>query len=139
MRRKNRTGPEQVVVNFSAGGITGVEIVLGPRATHHADGRSQGGVERALPEGRLRALIGNIGVGDLAEGMNPGVGAAGAMDVDLMAAGQTGESFLQDVLHGAPAGLTLPTTESGAVVGQGQLKSHGARSSQLCRRICAAT
>jgi hypothetical protein len=63
-------------------------------------------------------FIGNIGMGHLAERVDAGVGAAGAVHVDFLAPGQTGQGFLQNVLHGASAGLALPTAEGGAIIGQ---------------------
>ena len=92
-----------------------------------------------MPEQCVASPVRHIGVRDLTQGMDTRVGAAGTLGTHAGAAREFGQGLLQHILHGSAARLALPTAEGGAVVSQRQLKSHGARSSQLCSKICAAT
>ena len=58
--------------------------------------------------------------GDLAEGVDAGVGASGALR-ERGFAGDAADGGLEFALDGALAGLDLPAAEIGAVVGEGEL------------------
>ena len=66
---------------------------------------------------------GEIGMGfemrDLAEGVDSGVGAAGAVDGDALL-GDFLEGVFEGALDGGDFGLELPAVEVGAVVGDGE-------------------
>ena len=57
--------------------------------------------------------------GDLAQRMDTGVGATGALEADFFAP-EFFERDLDGFLHGAFVGLALPTGEFGAAIGDGE-------------------
>src|SRR5208282_3238370 len=62
---------------------------------------------------------------DLRQRMDPGIGAAGAMHGDALAAEALGGGF-QDFLHRKPVSLALPADQAGAVIFERQLVAgHG--------------
>src|SRR3984957_8075331 len=62
---------------------------------------------------------------DLRQRVDPGIGAAGAVDGDALAAEALGGGF-QDFLHGKPVLLALPADQAGAVIFERQLVAgHG--------------
>jgi hypothetical protein len=83
-----------------------------------ADGMRQHGIHAALKFGG-----GEIGMGfemrDLAEGVDSGVGAAGAVDGDALLSDFL-EGVFEGALDGGDLGLELPAVEVGAVVGDGE-------------------
>ena len=75
-------------------------------------------------EGALQILGWNVApeskTGHLAERMNAGIGAAGALWEDGFA-GDLADGFGECALDGRKAGLNLPTVEVGAVVTESEL------------------
>ena len=58
--------------------------------------------------------------GDLGEGVDAGVGAAGALGKDALADGAV-DGVGEQALDGGEVGLDLPSAEGGAVVGESEL------------------
>ena len=90
---------------------------------------------------RLRASVWNgasVGVGALALGMNSRIRAPGSMDGHMSAAKLT-KRMLQGILDRPPARLALPSEKPAAIIGDREPQPHACESSQLWRRICAAT
>ena len=111
--------PEVIAVGFADGVEAGVEGWGGGGGGHDADFRGQVDIEGAEPCGGVHAAgIGDVEVGDLANGVDAGVGAAAAVDGDRLGEDGGGGGF-EDVLDGAAAGLGLPAAEGSAVVGDG--------------------
>ena len=77
------------------------------------------GVER-VAHGIGRPVAGEIDMGDLAERMDAGIGAPGALDRDRLA-GEGGDRLLDRLLHRAAVLLALPADIGAAVIFDGQL------------------
>ena len=125
---------DAVLVCFGAGGVAGVEGVGDAVGGEDADAGGEGAVECAEQVGG-RDVGGEGEAGNLAEGVDAGVGAAGALGEDVLVedgAQGGGESSLD----GREAGLDLPAVEAGAVVGQLELPvGHGFDSSMGAARL----
>jgi hypothetical protein len=67
-------------------------------------------------------LRGNIGVGDLSERMDAGVGAPGTMQPDPYSADNL-ESAFDVILHRVAARLALPAFEWRAIIGDEQFQA----------------
>jgi hypothetical protein len=64
----------------------------------------------------MAAFLRNIGMGHLAQGMRPGIGSPGAMDLSRLGTDGT-QGLLQTALHGSGPGLNLPTLKMSASIG----------------------
>src|SRR5580698_750222 len=93
-------------------------------ASHGSRFQNANGGGECPIEGELQIFRGNVGgefeAGYLAEGVDAGIGAAGALG-QWGFAGDAAEGGLQFSLDGGLTGLDLPAAEVGAVVGEGQL------------------
>ena len=76
-------------------------------------------------------------MGDLAEGMDAGIGAAGALDRDRLAR-EGGDRLLDRLLHRAAVLLPLPADKGAAVIFDGQLVARHLRRARSERRVQAA-
>ena len=65
-------------------------------------------------------------MGDLPERVHPGVRPSRAVDDRAAGNVESGEGRFQEILHRPAAGLTLPTAERPAVVGDPQTQAHRA-------------
>jgi hypothetical protein len=85
-----------------------------------ADGVREEGVEGAheLVGADGAGVVGPGDGGDLAQCVDAGVGAAGAVDLELGAFGEAAEGALELALDGVGLALDLPAVEGGAVVGE---------------------
>ncbi len=82
-----------------------MEVRGGGGGGHDADFRGQVDIEGTEPCGWVHAAgIGDVEVGDLAIGVDTGIGAAAALDGDWLGEDGGGGGF-EDVLDGAAAGL----------------------------------
>ena len=125
--------PDAVAVGFRLGLPAGVEIRADFLCGGDADCGREQGIQGALEfgggEGGLR-----FEMGDLAEGVDAGIGAACAVDEDFFLSDLAG-GFGDGALDGRLGGLDLPAVEGGAVVGDGEFEvahcevelSHGGR------------
>ena len=78
-------------------------------------------------------------MGDLAERVDAGIGAAGALDHDGLA-GEGGDRLLDRLLHGAAVLLALPADEGAAVIFDGELVAgHAADAGRAARGGRAGT
>jgi hypothetical protein len=75
---------------------------------------------QAAKDRRGIVCAGDLGAGDLAEGMNAGIGASGAMHGDG-AAFEARERLFKQPLDRFAVGLPLPSDEPRAVVGNREL------------------
>ena len=108
--------PDAVGVDFSGGAESCVEGARGFGAVEDAECGDQACVEGAGPLFEGQPVGGHVGVGNLAGGMDAGIGAPGAVDDDSVA-DEVGEGAFDGVLDGASVALALPAVEGGAVVG----------------------
>jgi len=123
-RGKDGEGAEFVGVGFFFGRKAGVEVSGDFLASHDANGGGKFGVESRNPvEGVHCEVVWSGEVGDLAEGVDAGVGAAGAVKADRFL-GDVRHGGFDTLLDGVGIGLDLPAAEVGAVVGDGKLKMH---------------
>ena len=120
-------GGEAVKVGFSGSGEAGVEVRGDFLGGEDADGGGEFGVEGGNPVVGVHGEVWWwVEVGDLAEGVDAGIGAAGAGESDfLVGFGDCGEGGFELVLDGVGVGLGLPTAVGGAVVGEGDFEAHG--------------
>ncbi len=111
--------PDQVAVGFSARIETGMERGRDEAAFHDANIARQIRVERALQD-RRGVEARRVEGGDLPERVDACVGAARALQADLLAP----KFFQRDLdafLHRALGGLPLPAGKIGAAIGNRQL------------------
>ena len=80
-----------------------------------------------------------VEVGDLADGVDAGVGAAAGVNAHLLGAGELPQRGFERLLHGAETGLRLPAVEVGAVVAEGEFEvTHKVNRSAATRRCRTA-
>ena len=110
----------------------------------HADVLGQLRVQRARQPSSARMREGDRGARDLAERVNAGIGAAGAMNRDRRPL-ESRERVFEQPLDRFAFGLTLPADEPRAVVREGEFQgahppeSRTRRSRKLyCRFVCFA-
>src|SRR5262249_46297952 len=111
---------DAIAVELAHGGVRGVK---GKRDLGEVD---EAAVFREAGADRVEGGHGRHGreredVSDLAGRVDAGVGAAGAEDVHLVAY-DAADGLFDGVLYGSLSGLSLPTLEGGAVVGEGELE-----------------
>jgi hypothetical protein len=109
-------GKDAVFVCFSPRAVAGVEVFGDSFDREDANARGQGVVEGTI---KIRRGDGD-GEGEgghLTEGVDAGVGAAGALRENSFAAHAL-DCLRQSALDSGEAGLDLPTVVGGAVVGQ---------------------
>lgn len=122
--REDGLETEVVGVGFGLGGKAGVKVVGHFFAFENTDGGREFGVERGNPvEWVHREVVGGVEVGDLAEGVDAGVGASGAVETDRFF-GDFPKGFFDEFLDGNAVGLNLPTGEGSAVIGDGEFEVH---------------
>lgn len=120
-------GADFIPVGLAGGGKAGVEGVGDLLGGEHADAGGEFGVECGDPvEGVHGEPGGGVEVGDLGEGVDAGIGAAGAVDAHGLL-GDFGGGGLEEILNGVAAGLGLPAVVRAAVVGEGELEAHGGK------------
>src|SRR5580698_1451310 len=117
-RKKDGAAGDAVFVRFGLSQPAGVESLADFLGGDDADGMRQHGIHAALKFGG-----GEIGmrfeVGDLAQGVDSPVGAAGAVNGHALL-GDFLEGVFEGALDGGDFGLELPAVEVGAVVGDGE-------------------
>src|SRR6266704_3696958 len=117
-RIHGRMIPDRVTILFAGGVETSVESRTGACSRNDPNVFRQPGIERQseLAGRRFPLLIRRFEVSDHAEGMNAGIGAAGAMETRM-----TGKKFregcLDLFLDTGPGLLHLPAFVTGAIVG----------------------
>ena len=122
--RKNGLEAEVVGVGLGFSGKAGVEIVGDFLAFKNANCGGEFRIERRNPvEGIHGEMIGGVEMRNLAESVDAGVGAAGAVKADGFL-GNFREGVFDELLNGFSIGLNLPTGERGAVVGDGEFEVH---------------
>ena len=107
-------GEDAVLVGLAAGAVAGVEFGRDGFDGEDADAGGEGAVEGAMEVGGGDGDGEGEG-GDLAEGVDAGVGAAGALGEDGFA-GDVVDGAGEGALDGGQAGLDLPAVEGGSVV-----------------------
>ena len=116
---------DPVEIGLGVGGIPGVKAVRHQPGLQHPDVPGQFGIEGQGQLGGGNPQLGLKAEGK-AQGMDPGVGAAAALDV-----GAKADHRLQSVLegggHALPVGLHLKAAVVGAVKGQCQQPGHRPR------------
>lgn len=101
-----------------------MEIIGHLFASHDADGGGEFGVEGGHPVERVHCeLRWRVKVRDLAERVDSGIGAAGALQLDGFF-GDLLERPQNEILHGIAAGLRLPSIERSAVVSDCNFEVH---------------
>ncbi len=101
-----------------------MELRRRARDTQDADFRREKVVQRALPGGDFQARRGHVGVSDLGQRVDAGIGAAAALHADLFMDG-FGEGRLEMILHRVLRRLALPAAEGPAIVGDEELEAEG--------------
>ena len=112
-------GEDAVLVGFAQGAVSGVEVVGDGFDGEDADAWGKGAVEGAMKVGRGDG-DGEREGRDLGEGVDPGVGAAGALGEDGFA-GNAVDGVGEGALDGGEVGLNLPSVVGGSVVGEDDL------------------
>ena len=74
------------------------------------------GVERRGPLFERQTSARDIGMGDLSERVDAGIGPAGAMHHDALSA-ELRERAFEMILDGISASLTLPSAKGAAIIG----------------------
>jgi len=116
-------GPEGIGIGLAPGRKPGVERRGNRRHGDDGDVRREQGAKGPLP-GKPGPGGGHVHMGRLGQGVDAGIGAAGAVDPYRFAA-QRPEGVFQTALD-RPAKarrLELPTAEMGAVIGDGEAES----------------
>ena len=122
--REDGLETEVVGVGFRLGGKASVKVVGHFFAFENTDGGREFGIERGNPiEWVHREVVGGVEVGDLAEGVDTGIGASGAVETDRFFS-DFPEGFFDEFLNGDAIGLDLPTGEGSAVIGDGEFEVH---------------
>jgi hypothetical protein len=119
-RRANGRIQQHVPVSPGSCAEAGIELIAGGDSPAHRDRRRQKGVDASNP--RARGPVGwGVELHDLLQGMNAGIGAAGAAGLHGVT-GNLRQRGLDDVLQrglaAEPRRLRLPAAEAGAVVRQ---------------------
>ena len=123
--RSRAAGEDAVLVGFAEGVVAGVEVFGDGLDGEDADAGGKGAVEGAMEVGGGDGDGEGEG-GDLGEGVDAGVGAAGALREDGFA-GDAVDGLGESALDGGEVGLDLPTVVGGSVVGEDELPvRHGA-------------
>ena len=123
-RGEDVAGVNSVMVFFFDGAEAGVKTGRRHFAFEDANGGRHVAVEGALPfGGRHAVFLRRIEMSHLAERVDAGVGAAGAVE-GIFCRPRSRGGGLERVLDGVAAGLGLPAEERAAVVGDGQFQSH---------------
>jgi hypothetical protein len=102
------------------GGVAGVEVGWSGFDGEDADGGWEAAVEGAVEVGGGDGR-GEGEAGDLGEGVDTGVGAAGALREDAFAGGAV-DGVGECALDGGECGLDLPAAVGCAVVGEDELE-----------------
>ena len=123
-------GEDSVLVGFAQGAVAGVEVVWDEFGGEYADGWRERAVEGAEEVGwRDGGVEGKAD--DLAEGVDAGVGASGALREDGFP-GDVADGFGESALDGWERRLDLPAVEGGAVVGEDEFpERHGSISESI--------
>ena len=112
------------MVGFAEGGVAGVEVGRGGFGGEDADAWGEDSIEGAEEVGGGDRNVEREG-GDLAESVNAGVGAAGALGEGGFA-GDVVERRGEGSLNAGEVGLDLPATIGCAVVAEGEFpEGHG--------------
>ena len=142
---KDGARKEAIAVDFATGLEAGMKVLGCAGGAEDADFWGEIGIEGGEPFGWGEEVGGDIGVGDLGEGVDAGVGAAGAVDDDA-SGGDFLESGFEMILDCGATGLALPATEGATVVGDDDFEAESGghprmawESSQPWRMSWAAT
>jgi len=109
-------GEDAVLVGFAEGAVAGVEVGGNSFDGECADAGWESPVECVVEVGGGDRNVEREG-GDLAESVNAGVGAAGALREDGFA-GDAVDGLGEGSLYGGQIGLDLPAVVGGSVVGE---------------------
>ncbi len=122
--REDTRVPNIVAVLFAFGIEARMEVGGDLFTAQHADVGRQASMG---VECHFEAAFGHAGdevaVKDLSTGVNAMVGAATAVDINLVGFNNTGEDLFDGLLHADVTGLCLPTIVGGAVVGTNHFKA----------------
>ena len=110
---------DAVLVGFAEGVVAGVEFGGDGFDGEDADAGWEGSVESAVEVGGGDGDVEREG-GDLGEGVDAGVGAAGALRENGLA-GDVADGVRESALNGGEVGLDLPAVVGGSIVGEGDL------------------
>ena len=119
VRGMERRGEDAVLVGLAEGGVAGMEGGGDGFDGEDTDAGGKAAVEGAVQVGGGDGR-GEREAGDLGEGVNAGVGAAGALGEDALAGGAV-DGVGEQALDGGKVGLDLPSAVRGAIVGEGEL------------------
>jgi len=112
-------GEDAILVGFAQGAVAGVEVFGDCFNGEDTDACRESAVKRAVKiGGRDRNSEGEGG--DLSEGVDAGIGAAGALREDSLA-GDAMDCACEGSLNGGEIGLDLPSVVGSSVVGEGEL------------------
>ena len=125
---------DAVLVGLAEGAVASMEVFRDFLDGEYTDARWKGAVEGSVEVG-WRDGNGEREGCDLGEGVDSGVGAAGALREDGLA-GDVVDGVSEGSLDGGEVGLDLPTVEGGSVVGEDDLPVRHGCSDGITERGC---
>jgi hypothetical protein len=126
--------PDPIKINFAARLKAGVEVWRRATDAQDADFSGEMRIQRIPPFFGRESRRGNIGVRNLPERVDAGVGPSGTVHRDADS-GDVCECALETILDGVAACLALPAFEACAIVGNEQFEPfNGRRASRWMRR-----